>query len=111
MSMLRIFSNRKAQNTAEYAIIIALVVAAAVAMQTYLKRNMQGGVKYAVDKLPAVGSGQSGGQYEPYYLESAYQTSAGGNTQTVTTAEGGKVTKSSSAKVTSRTGYQKEKAQ
>jgi len=33
--------NKKGQNTAEYAILIALVVAAAVGMQTYVKRGVQ----------------------------------------------------------------------
>ncbi len=33
--------NKKGQNTAEYAILIALVIAAAVGMQTYVKRGVQ----------------------------------------------------------------------
>lgn len=36
---------KKAQNTAEYAILIALVVGAAIGMQTYVKRGLQGRVK------------------------------------------------------------------
>ncbi len=46
-----IYLNKKGQNTAEYAILIALVVAAVVAMQTYVKRSMQAGIKFAVDKV------------------------------------------------------------
>ncbi len=65
--------NKKGQNTAEYAILIALIVGAAVAMQTYVKRGLQGRVKDAVDSLA---SGTTGigttEQYEPYYLESSY---------------------------------------
>ena len=33
--------NRKGQNTAEYAILIALIVAVAVGTQTYIKRGVQ----------------------------------------------------------------------
>jgi Flp pilus assembly pilin Flp len=33
--------NRKGQNTAEYAILIALIIAAAIGMQTYVKRGLQ----------------------------------------------------------------------
>ncbi|MDD4986873.1 MAG: hypothetical protein PHQ43_14080 [Dehalococcoidales bacterium] len=40
--MLR--SNR-AQSTLEYAIIVAVVVAALIAMQVYVKRGMQGGLR------------------------------------------------------------------
>ena len=47
--------NKKGQNTAEYAILIALVIAAAVGMQTYVKRGLQARVhdetKNFVDKL------------------------------------------------------------
>jgi hypothetical protein len=69
--------NRKGQNVVEYSILIAVVVGAAIAMQTYVKRGMQSKVKDAVDH---VGSSQDvggnplqftqGGQYEPYYVNS-----------------------------------------
>jgi len=68
--------NRKGQNIAEYSILIALVIAAAVAMQTYVKRGIQGRVADAVDNAPAADLGDAGTinfttkQYEPYYLES-----------------------------------------
>ena len=39
--MLRLLRNKRAQTTAEYAILIALVVAAVVGMQTYVKRGLQ----------------------------------------------------------------------
>ncbi|MDD4910626.1 MAG: hypothetical protein PHR44_08140 [Candidatus Omnitrophica bacterium] len=44
--------NRKGQNTAEYAVLIGLVVAAAIGMQTLVKRSIQGKVKDAVDARP-----------------------------------------------------------
>lgn len=61
--------NRRGQNTAEYAILIGLVVAAAIAMQTYVKRGLQGRLKDGVDELV-----EQTAQYEPYYLGSDFQT-------------------------------------
>jgi uncharacterized protein (UPF0333 family) len=67
--------NRKGQNIAEYSILIALVIAAAVAMQVYVKRGIQGRVADAVDHAPAANLGDAGTisfatkQYEPYYQD------------------------------------------
>lgn len=47
--MLRLFRNKRAQSTAEYAILIGLIVAAAVGMQTYIKRGLQGRARDATD--------------------------------------------------------------
>ena len=62
----------KAQSTAEYAILIALVIGAAVAMQVYVRRGMQGGLKFVTDKLKSSDTGT--GQYEPYYMRSLSET-------------------------------------
>lgn len=69
--------NRKGQNIVEYAVLIALVVGAAVAMQTYVKRGLQGKVKDAVDHDGIAGATIGDAsltfktkQYEPYYTES-----------------------------------------
>jgi len=69
--------NRKGQNIAEYSILIALVIAAAVAMQVYVRRGVQGRVADAVDYAPVTLT-ESGAtltfntrQYEPYYIESS----------------------------------------
>lgn len=72
--------NRKGQNIAEYSILIALVIAAAVAMQVYVKRGIQGRVADAVDYAPKVevllgvenpNLEFTTKQYEPYYTESS----------------------------------------
>lgn len=73
--MLRKLRNRiKGQSTAEYAILIALVVAAIIAMQTYAKRALQAKVRDAVvymkDQTTSLGNTI---QYEPYYLQSNFQ--------------------------------------
>jgi hypothetical protein len=69
---------RKAQNTAEYAIVLGLIVGAVIAMQVYVKRNMQGRIKQLTDyNAQEVTQNWSasvdfGKQYEPYYLKSDF---------------------------------------
>jgi len=94
--LLRLVGN-KGQNTAEYAIVIALIIGAAIAMQTYVKRGLQGRSKDATDfmaqQTPEIGATQ---QYEPYYLtqttdaqraaSSTKDTSTGGGVDTSATS-------------------------
>lgn len=99
---------KKAQSTAEYAILIGIIVAVAIAMQTYVKRGLQGGVKYAVDKVQKNATAK--GQYEPYYLESSYTTNVSAYKDTEQTEESGKVTRTfgadNMAKTVTRNGTQ-----
>ena len=72
--MLRNFlKNRKAQNTAEYALLIALVVAGVIAMQTYAQRALQARVHdasiFLSQSTNTIGNST---QYEPYYMTSNY---------------------------------------
>jgi Flp pilus assembly pilin Flp len=72
--MLKNFlKNKKAQNTAEYALLIALVVAGVIAMQTYAQRSLQARMRdaghYLQQTTNKVGNTE---QYEPYYLHSDY---------------------------------------
>lgn len=89
----------KAQSTAEYVIVLGLIVAAVIAMQTYVKRGFQGRIKDAVDYVDQ--NEQNEGvvnfttkQYEPYYLESSFSTERG-STETESLAEGGAVSRES----------------
>ncbi len=84
--------NKRAQTTAEYAILIAIVVGAVVAMQIYVRRGLQGRIRNVVDHVGqggAVGGGNfaftagMGGQYEPYYLASQTDASSGRQEQEV----------------------------
>ena len=73
--MLRkLIKNKKAQNTAEYAILISLVVAGIIAMQTYAQRALQSRVRGAVKYLENETGDDLGTtmQYEPYYLKTEY---------------------------------------
>lgn len=79
--MMKFFKKNRGQNVAEYAILIALVVGAVIAMQKFAQRGLQGrmrdATKYMVDNTGFLGS-QSGtyntAQYEPYYQDSEYTT-------------------------------------
>lgn len=99
--------NRNAQNTAEFAAIMAIVIGAAIAMQTYVRRGYQEGVRYAVAKMARPTAMT---QYEPYYLESNFTTSRPAYKETEETKLGGEVIRDFSivgARKTIRSGYQK----
>lgn len=49
--MLKIFGNRKAQATLEYAVLIAVIAGALITMQNYLKRGYQGKMRQNSDQL------------------------------------------------------------
>ncbi len=70
----KLIKNKKAQNTAEYAILISLVVAGIIAMQTYAQRALQARVRDAGQFLATEADLGAGGtiQYEPYYLTTDY---------------------------------------
>ncbi|PIQ87729.1 MAG: hypothetical protein COV73_02575 [Candidatus Omnitrophica bacterium CG11_big_fil_rev_8_21_14_0_20_43_6] len=102
---------RKGQSTAEYAIVIGLVIAAAVAMQVYVKRSIQGKMKDAVDYNEQVAVGIGLGttpQYEPLYSTTENMVSKRDATEIATTYEAGKVVrKIQGADVSTRTGTTK----
>ncbi len=68
--------NKKAQNTAEYAILIALVIGGVTAMQVYTQRALQAkirdGAAFLTGTTNAIGNTA---QYEPYYLTTNYEIS------------------------------------
>lgn len=93
--------NRKGQSTVEYAIVVGVVVAALVAMQTYLKRGMQAryhdGIQFLATETNITASDGStylGGetQYEPYYLASSY-TSASDKNESESSSDRGQITR------------------
>lgn len=73
----KLLQNKKGQNTAEYAILISLVVAGIIAMQTYAQRALQARIKDASFYMTSQGNetmvnfGKTE-QYEPYYLDTDY---------------------------------------
>ncbi len=68
---------RLGQNTAEYALLIALVIAGIIAMQTYAQRSLQARVRDASQFMTTNPAGNGGvigttAQYEPYYQQQDY---------------------------------------
>ncbi len=102
---------KRGQNTAEYAILIGVIVAAAIAMQIYIRRGMQARIRDAVD-YSRLGQGNelqnffsNEKQYEPYYLNSSFTTTSSGAVQENMQVGGG-VNRDSMSDSTSRTGNQ-----
>lgn len=77
---MRQLMNKRAQSTAEYAVVIAIVLGAAVGMQTFVKRGLQGRFKDATKTFTESGGTFEGKdmkslpQYEPYYAHSDIST-------------------------------------
>ena len=119
--------NQRGQSAAEYAIVLAVVLAALVAMQVYVKRGAQGRLKVGVDQYTKAGSTAAGvswldesaaptgaddvkltptvgvtdkGQYEPYYAESQNDIARRGTTVDDTDLAGNKVTRTIAAGAT-----------
>lgn len=81
-----IYLRKKAQSTAEYVIVLGLIIGAVIAMQTYVKRGLQGRVRDAVEftdqgeQIQGEGTAAnavvqfSADQYEPYYLQSQFDS-------------------------------------
>ncbi|MCG8430219.1 MAG: hypothetical protein MJA29_03495 [Candidatus Omnitrophica bacterium] len=70
--MVRI--RKRAQSVAEYAIAIASVIAALVAISLYVQRGMQGVIKDGVDTTAETLNITA--QYEPYYYLSDHATTS-----------------------------------
>jgi hypothetical protein len=93
--LIRLIKLRKAQSTAEYAILFALVIAAAVGMQTYMKRSIQAKMHDGALALTSVtgditGDGVSLGttaQYEPYYSRQSTSSTPNKKTTSNSTEE------------------------
>ena len=75
-----LIKNKQGQNTAEYALLIALVVAGIIAMQQYAQRALQARVRdaniYMTRQTNGIGTTA---QYEPYYMQSNYQVTRDSN--------------------------------
>ena len=107
--MLKLLRNKRAQNTAEYAILFAVVIGAFSVMQMYVRRGLNARIKDGVNLIPEVVRGQQTdgettaglftttgdftNQYEPYYIrggsvDMTNETSEGKETGTITEAGG-----------------------
>lgn len=108
--MFRKLNAKRGQNTAEYAILIGVIVAAAIAMQIYIRRGMQARIKDAVDFTRTADDDAGGNlftnsQYEPYYMQTNLETTSSGSTSQQL-QQGGGVVKDAISEATQRTGNQ-----
>ena len=108
---------RKAQNIAEYSILITLIIVAAVGMQTYVKRGLAGRVKNVVDHAGVPGDvggavlTLTGDQYTPYYEESKSVVASSSAAKRTLTGDGGLAISGVTEKVgVEAAGYDKTKA-
>lgn len=111
--MFRWLNSKRGQNTAEYAILIGVIVAAAIAMQIYIRRGMQARLKDAVD-FTRTADDDSGGflfndtrtQYEPYYSEGSNLTTQQWGQSSEALQTGGGVVRDTLSQAAQRTGNQ-----
>lgn len=66
--MIRVRLNKRAQSTLEYAVLIGVLVAALIAMQSYIKRGYQGKLKESADSM--------GQQFSPGHTTYDYTTTS-----------------------------------
>ncbi len=111
--MLRKILGKRAQSTAEYAILISIVVGAVVAMQVYVRRGLQSRIRDVVNHEAAGGDvgGQAfnftdNGQYEPYYTDSEFNSNRDAQINKTEQAGGAATTAIQGQDVSTRTGYQ-----
>jgi hypothetical protein len=74
---------RRGQSTAEYAVLFAIVIGAAIAMQQYVKQRLQGATKKFADEY--VTAAQNPAKFEP----TRETTSSSKSILTMTTAKAG----------------------
>ncbi|MDD5431569.1 MAG: hypothetical protein PHO70_01060 [Candidatus Omnitrophica bacterium] len=111
-----IYLNKKAQSTAEYVIVLGLVVGAVVAMQTFVKRGLQGRIHDAVKYTGAAGDTDAkaifkGNQYDPNYVESNLTRSSSSEESEKIATGGGEITKELTKESSSTTGTQTMEAE
>ena len=87
--------SRRGQSTLEYAVLIAVVAAAAIAMQIYVKRGIQGRLRSSADSI--------GEQYAPGHTTSTFATKVTA-TRTEDVFEQGSTKTSAIDEVTERSG-------
>jgi len=66
---------KNGQSTAEFAVLLALIAAALIAMQVYIRRGIQGRVKNLADEI--------GGQYEQGRTDATYETRQVSKTESI----------------------------
>ncbi|MDP2940615.1 MAG: hypothetical protein Q8O13_11200 [Candidatus Omnitrophota bacterium] len=98
---------KRGQSTAEYAVLIGLVIAAAVGMRIYVERGLKarthGAMEYLTKETNAIDGSTFNRQYEPYYMNQQYEVTQNAQDRTKL-REGQKVEVTANAKTTRATG-------
>lgn len=101
-------NKKKGQSVSDFVITLGVVVGALVAMQTFIGRGLKGRMRDATNYVdnpagqPNIFTGQ---QYEPYYLESHFDTSSSSTDTEAVASGGGEVTRGTT-ETSNRTGNQ-----
>lgn len=96
---------QRGQSTAEYAIVLGVVIAALVGMQIYVKRGLNAKMKGVTDYMADNTTGLAGKQleqYEPYYASSKHAVTQ--KTIADNSYEKGKAVRALTSDTTTRTG-------
>lgn len=72
----KVYSRHNGQSTAEFAVLLAIIAAALIAMQVYVKRGLQGRIRNLADQI-------STQQYEQGGTNSTYVTKQDSSSQQV----------------------------
>lgn len=96
--------NRRGQSTAEYAVLIGVIIGAVVLMGTFVGRRVKG-LEYGASRSVQIPGVEVPVQYEPYYAQSNFTTTQSQNQSETYT--GGDVTRTGATSVT-RTGTETE---
>lgn len=105
--MFKLLRNKKAQSTAEYAILIGIVIAAVIGMQTWVSRSLKARIHDAVSNAPVIATDAgetwpawlTTNQYEPpvpststTIRTSPVREARTANNEIIRTFEGGEIT-------------------
>lgn len=83
------YLHKKGQSTLEYAVVIAVVVGALLAMQVYIKRGIQGKLRQSSDDIGEQFSpGYTTGTYVTYSNINSTEDISGGTNSTTNTISG-----------------------
>jgi len=93
---------KRGQSTMEYAIVIGLVIAAAVGMQIYVKRGLQGKIRDATNIQATGATWMTGAQYEPNYSAITGMQQTRTATETAETKTGGGIVRTTVGQDVSR---------
>jgi uncharacterized protein (UPF0333 family) len=82
--MFKLLRNKKAQSTAEYAILIGIVIAAVIGMQTWVSRSLKARIHDAVSNAPAIAT-QAGETWPTWLTTNQYEPPVPSTSSTVRT--------------------------